>query len=76
MKTYIRKVGKTLLFGLAILAIAGIVYLIVLWNTVNIWLYSIGILAFIGVIYLIKDLDNYYFKKRQKELRNRYVLKD
>ena len=29
MKTYIRKVGKTLLFGLVILAIAGLIYLIV-----------------------------------------------
>jgi len=29
MKTYIRKVGKTLLFGLAILAICLLIYLIV-----------------------------------------------
>ena len=29
MKNYMRKVGKTLLFGLAILAIAGLVYLVV-----------------------------------------------
>lgn len=29
MKTYMRKVGKTLLFGLAILAIAGLVYMVV-----------------------------------------------
>ena len=29
MKTYMRKVGKTLLFGLAILAIAAVVYLVV-----------------------------------------------
>jgi len=29
MKTYMRKVGKTLLFGLVILAIAGMIYLIV-----------------------------------------------
>ena len=29
MKTYMRKVGKTLLFGLVILAIAGLVYLVV-----------------------------------------------
>jgi len=29
MKTYIRKVGKTLLFGLVILAIAGMVYLVI-----------------------------------------------
>ena len=29
MKTYMKKVGKTLLFGLVILVIAGIIYLIV-----------------------------------------------
>ena len=29
MKTYIRKVGKILLFGLVILAIAGMVYLVI-----------------------------------------------
>jgi len=29
MKAYMRKVGKTLLFGLVILAIAGIIYLVV-----------------------------------------------
>ena len=29
MKTYIRKVGKTLLLGLVILAIAGIIYMVV-----------------------------------------------
>ena len=29
MKGYMRKVGKTLLFGLVILAIAGIIYLVV-----------------------------------------------
>jgi len=29
MKTYIRKVGKTLLFGLVILAIAVVVYMVV-----------------------------------------------
>ena len=29
MKTYMRKVGKTLLFGLVILAIAGIIYMVV-----------------------------------------------
>jgi len=29
MKTYMRKVGQTLLFGLVILAIAGIIYMVV-----------------------------------------------
>ena len=29
MKGYMRKVGKTLLFGLVILAIAGIIYMVV-----------------------------------------------
>ena len=29
MKTYMRKVGKTLLFGLVILVVAGIIYLVV-----------------------------------------------
>ena len=29
MRTYMRKVGKTLLFGLVILAIAGMIYMVV-----------------------------------------------
>jgi len=77
MNGYAKKVGHTLLIGLAILAVAVLVWLVISWNAihVDVWILGIAILAVIGIHSLVINIGNHFLRKEEKEKRDRCVLK-